>query len=81
VIYGPYPPLAAEHPIVTTGEKCGECGQTFIAGDVVCLQPMEGQAPDDGNLQCLPIHWSCASEHAERVPWTRSPARLPKRLL
>jgi hypothetical protein len=63
VIYGPYPPLAAEHPIVTNGTVCGECGEVIGAGDVVGLQPMEGQSADTLDVECLPVHWRHAQGH------------------
>lgn len=34
-----FPPLKADHPLVTERQACQVCRQVFIAGDVVTLVP------------------------------------------
>jgi endogenous inhibitor of DNA gyrase (YacG/DUF329 family) len=58
--FGPYGPLAADHPAV--GRPCGACGAVVASGDVVGLRPMEGQSRAERNVEAELVHWTCPDE-------------------
>lgn len=69
-----FPPLAADHPIVTTGRLCPGCSKMFVPGDEIGLllvgpgdDPDERMRRDEGrayNAIGLPVHWECATQDA-----------------
>lgn len=66
-----FPPLAAEHPLVTDQHSCAGCEEIFRTGDVTTLVIIgPGNDPDAQdkaylgrvfNAVAVPVHYTCAT--------------------
>ena len=63
-----FPPLKADHPMVTDGTVCGVCESPFKEGDEVTLMGTIPASPEDAKraqegrahtCAAEPVHWEC----------------------
>lgn len=71
VSYARFPPLPADHPLVTDCDLCPACRRAFRRGDVVTLRSVgPGDDPDQRQRAragvnyiavAIPVHYACAT--------------------
>ena len=68
-----YPPLAADHWLVTECHRCALCGEVFVAGDettLIALKPADeknaqkARAGRPYTAVARAVHWQCLREAA-----------------